>query len=82
MRHVSDRERRARLAAIVGCWVQDDAGAVEVRLLEQVPAAATKALAVEAERLTEWLAGVRVSTVYPSTAMRAPAPWVVPGASA
>ncbi|MCW2766059.1 MAG: hypothetical protein JWO11_2018 [Nocardioides sp.] len=55
---------------IVGCWVQDQDGVVEVRLLEKVPAAGRKALAVEAERLTDWLAGTRVSTVYPSPAMK------------
>ena len=32
--------------------------------------AAQKALRVEAERLTAWLDGVRVSTVYPSAAMK------------
>jgi Winged helix DNA-binding domain len=58
---------------IVGCWVQDPAGVVEVRLLEDVPAAARRALAAEATRLTEWLGGFRVATVYPSPAMRAPA---------
>jgi hypothetical protein len=56
---------------VVGCWVQDDAGVVDVRLLERVPRAAAKALAVEAERLTDWLDGVRVGTVYPSAAMKA-----------
>ena len=56
---------------IVGCWVQDEHATVEVRLLEPVPPAATRALAVEAERLTAWLDGVRVGTVYPSPAMRA-----------
>ena len=56
---------------VVGCWVQDEHGTVEVRLLEKVPAAATRALAAEAERLTAWLGGVRVGTVYPSPAMRA-----------
>ncbi|HEX5090609.1 MAG TPA: winged helix DNA-binding domain-containing protein [Nocardioides sp.] len=55
---------------VVGCWVQDDHGVVEVRLLERLPAAATRALAVEAERLTGWLDGVRIGTVYPSTAMK------------
>jgi hypothetical protein len=63
---------------VVGCWVQDDAGVVEVRLLEKLPRAAVQALDAEAERLTAWLGGVRVGTVYPSTAMRAPAPWQVP----
>jgi hypothetical protein len=56
---------------VVGCWVQDAAGVVEVRCVETVPKAAQRALAVEAARLTEWLDGVRVSTVYPSAAMRA-----------
>ena len=56
---------------VVGCWIQDDAGVVEVRALERLPRAATAALAVEAERLTDWLDGTRVSTVYPSPAMKA-----------
>jgi hypothetical protein len=56
---------------IVGSWVQDDAGVVAVRYVDRVPKAAEKALRVEAERLTAWLDGVRVSTVYPSAAMRA-----------
>jgi DNA glycosylase AlkZ-like len=55
---------------IVGCWVQDESGAVEVRHVEKVPAAARRALAVEADRLTAWLDGVKVSTVYPSAAMK------------
>jgi hypothetical protein len=63
---------------IVGCWVQDDEGVVEVRPLEKLPTAARTALDAEAARLTAWLDGVRVSTVYPSTAMKAPAPWEVP----
>lgn len=56
---------------VVGCWVQEDAGTVEVRLLEDVPAAGRRALQVEADRLTAWLDGVRVGTVYPSSAMKA-----------
>jgi hypothetical protein len=55
---------------VVGCWVQDDAGAVEVRLLEDVPPAGRAALDAAAARLTAWLDGVRVSTVYPSPAMK------------
>ncbi len=55
---------------IVGCWVQDDAGEVHLHLLEQVSSAARKALAAEAARLTDWLAGLRVGTVYPSAAMK------------
>lgn len=54
----------------VGCWVQDPDGVVEVRLLEDVGAEARAALAVEAGRLTAWLAGERVGTVYPSPAMK------------
>jgi hypothetical protein len=56
---------------VVGCWVQDEAGVVEVRPVEELPRAARAALAVEAERLTDWLAGTRIGTVYPSPAMRA-----------
>jgi hypothetical protein len=55
---------------VVGCWVQDAAGEVEVRLLEDVPRAGRTALDAEAARLTGWLAGERVGTVYPSPAMR------------
>ena len=62
---------------IVGCWVQDAAGVVEVRALEKLPAAARKALAAEAERLTTWLDGVRIGTVYPSAAMKV-VDWVHP----
>ncbi len=58
---------------VVGCWVQDEAGRVLVRLLEEVPAAGRAALEAEADRLSDWLAGERVGTVYPSPAMRAPA---------
>jgi hypothetical protein len=63
---------------IVGCWVQDPDGVVEVRPLEKLPKKALTALDREAARLTDWLGGVRVSTVYPSTAMKAPAPWAMP----
>jgi hypothetical protein len=54
---------------VVGCWVQDAAGVVEVRLLSPVSAAARRALDDEAARLTTWLAGFRVPTVYRSPAM-------------
>ena len=57
----------------VGSWVQDDAGTVRVRLLEPVPAEGRRALDVEAARLTEWLGGFRVPSVYRSPAM-APEP--------
>jgi hypothetical protein len=56
---------------VVGCWVQDDAGVVDVRLVEKVARPAARALAVEATRLTAWLDGVKVGTVYPSAVMKA-----------
>jgi hypothetical protein len=55
---------------VVGCWVQDDSGRVVLRLLEEVPAAGRRALDAEAERLTAWLDGVRVSPVYSTPAMK------------
>jgi len=55
---------------IVGCWVQDPDGVVVLNLLEDVGSEARAALADEADRLTGWLAGHRVSTVYPSSAMK------------
>jgi hypothetical protein len=55
---------------VVGCWVQDAAGTVEVRLVEEVPAATRAALDAEAKRLTAWLDGFRVPSVYSSPAMR------------
>jgi hypothetical protein len=55
---------------IVGCWVQDDDGAVQVVLREDVGAEGRAGLDAEAERLTTWLDGVRVSTVYASRQMK------------
>ncbi|MEZ5096924.1 MAG: winged helix DNA-binding domain-containing protein [Nocardioides sp.] len=55
---------------VVGCWVQDADAVVRVHLLEDVGDRAVEALEVEARRLTAWLDGVRVSTVYPSAAMK------------
>ncbi|WP_369370962.1 hypothetical protein AB1046_19575 [Promicromonospora sp. Populi] len=44
---------------------------VELRLLDDdVSPAARDALAAEAKRLSEWLDGQRVFTVYPSPAMQ------------
>nr|WP_246314788.1 winged helix DNA-binding domain-containing protein [Kineococcus aurantiacus] len=57
---------------VVGCWVQDGGGRVRVRSLEEVAAPAREALEAEADRLTAWLDGVRVGTVYPSPAMKEP----------
>jgi len=62
---------------VVGCWVQDAEGVVRVRTLERLPKAALAALEAEAARLTDWLAGVRVGTVYPSSAMKV-VDWVAP----
>ncbi len=56
---------------VVGTWVQDPAGLVVPCLLADVPAPGRRALATEAERLTTWLAGERVGTVYPSPGMKA-----------
>ncbi|MFW6773992.1 winged helix DNA-binding domain-containing protein [Nocardioides sp. CPCC 205120] len=56
---------------VVGCWTQDPDGAVAVRPVVPLPPEAAAALRVEAARLTTWLAGQRVGTVYPSPAMRA-----------
>ncbi len=54
---------------VVGCWVQDSAGVVELRLLERVPARAQRDLRSEASRLTAWLDGSRVPTGWRSPAM-------------
>lgn len=55
---------------IVGCWVQDADGTVRVVLLEEIGERSRRALDDEAARLTQWLGGQPVSTVYPSPAMK------------
>ena len=55
---------------VVGCWVQDAGGVVHLALEEPVPAARRRELEAEAARLTDWLDGLRVGTVYPSPAMK------------
>jgi hypothetical protein len=55
---------------VVGAWLQDEDGVVQLRLLEDIGADGLAALDREAERLTAWLAGVRVGTVYPSPLMK------------
>jgi hypothetical protein len=55
---------------VVGCWVQDDAGVVRLSLLEDVEPAGRAALEHEAERLTAWLDGTVVGTVYSSLQMK------------
>lgn len=62
---------------VVGCWIQDDAGEVCVHLCEQVDPDQERLLATEAARLTTWLDGVKVGTVYPSVAMKNPPATVV-----
>ncbi len=60
---------------IVGCWVQDDDGVVRVILREDVGAQARTSLDAEADRLTTWLGGTRITTVYSSLQMKsAPLP--------
>ncbi|WP_239163446.1 winged helix DNA-binding domain-containing protein [Paractinoplanes rishiriensis] len=54
---------------VVGCWVQNPSGVVQLRLLEPVSGPESRALATEAARLTEWLDGFRVGAVYRSPAM-------------
>lgn len=56
---------------IVGCWVQDPDGAVRVVLRHDPGAEGRDALAREAARLTAWLDGVVVGTIYNSPAMKA-----------
>lgn len=55
---------------VVGCWVQDDSGVVHTVLRDDVGAAGRRALAAEAERLTAWLDGVRITNVYASPQMK------------
>ncbi len=55
---------------IVGCWVQDPEGVVVVVPRRDPGSEALAALRVEAERLTAWLGGVKVSTVYASQQMK------------
>jgi hypothetical protein len=55
---------------VMGCWVQDAEGVVRVVLREDPGAAARAALDVEAARLTGWLAGESVNSVYASRQMR------------
>ncbi|HET6483092.1 MAG TPA: winged helix DNA-binding domain-containing protein [Actinoplanes sp.] len=54
----------------VGSWTQDTAGVVRVRLLEDMPSHARHLLDAEAERLTAWLDGFRIGSVYSSPAMK------------
>lgn len=51
---------------IVGGWRQTASGEVVLQLLEDVGAHGRAALAAEAERLTGWFAGLRISPRFPS----------------
>ncbi|WP_299051986.1 winged helix DNA-binding domain-containing protein [uncultured Nocardioides sp.] len=55
---------------VVGCWVQDADGTVRVVLRHDVGAEAAAALDAEAARLTTWLAGEVVGSVYASRLMK------------
>ncbi|MCK0112830.1 winged helix DNA-binding domain-containing protein [Ornithinimicrobium sp. F0845] len=55
---------------IVGCWVQDPDGVVVPVLREDVGADGDAAIATEADRLTRWLDGQVVSSVYASAQMK------------
>jgi hypothetical protein len=55
---------------IVGCWVQDPDGVVAVVPLRDLGSEAREALDAEASRLTRWLDGAKVATVYPSALMK------------
>lgn len=48
---------------IVGTWVQDEAARVDVLFAGDASRAARRALQHEADRLTEWYAGERVSSI-------------------
>jgi hypothetical protein len=54
---------------VVGCWTQDDAGVVRLYLVDRVSPAGRRLLDEEAARLTDWLGGFRVPTIYASPAM-------------
>ena len=56
---------------VVGCWVQDPDGIVSVVLRHDIGAEGVRALDAQASRLTRWLDGARVGTVYPSALMKA-----------
>ncbi|KXP14084.1 hypothetical protein AXK60_21580 [Tsukamurella pseudospumae] len=51
---------------IIGAYIQDDEGTVDLVLPAGTPRAARTALTAEAERLTAWLAGERVNSLYKS----------------
>ena len=56
---------------MVGGWTQDGDGRVELRLLDDVGRDAREALTRQANDLTDWLDGVRISPRFPSPLSRA-----------
>ncbi len=56
---------------IVGGWRQDDAGEVELQMLEDVGSERLRSLEHEAARLTDWLDGTRVLPRFPSPLSKA-----------
>ncbi|MDP9793571.1 hypothetical protein J2S43_002083 [Catenuloplanes nepalensis] len=57
---------------VVGAWVQDPAGVVSTLPAEPVSTVERALLDAEAARLTDWLGGFRVSSVYSSPLMKRP----------
>ena len=55
---------------IVGCWVQEPDGTVRVVARHPLPKEAVRALGVEAVRLSDWLDGTRINSVYTSRQMK------------
>jgi Winged helix DNA-binding domain len=55
---------------IVGGWRQDEGGAVELQMLEDIGADGLRSVEREAERLDRWLAGTRVLPRFPSPLFR------------
>ena len=55
---------------IVGCWIQDDDGRVVILPRAPLPSAARDALEFQAQRLTTWLDGTVISTIYRSPQMK------------
>jgi hypothetical protein len=55
----------------VGGWTQNGDGRVELCLLDDIGRDARKSLTRQADALTEWLDGVRISPRFPSPLSRA-----------
>jgi len=64
---------------VVGAWAQAPSGEVVLELLEDVGRDGRRALTAEASRLTDWLAGTRVTGRYPSPLATRAARGAAPG---